>query len=296
MNFRPLIAAVSLVAATACASGRRAAPGTTPAAQPTPPPPLPAPPSAAADHAEVVRLGPSALRYLAHQWLHAEQQFQGQTQTIERGTGLFLSATIAGPADTLGYRTTFTIDSIALDSGTTLPPTLDLSAAWGLTYTGRLTPTGVFRDERVSDSTRAAAFVQIAGVLRSFYPRLPPTGLVLGAEWTDTVTTADRVVVEVTRRSVNHSRAVAWEERGGIRSLRLEVVAAYTVSGSGEQGGQPVEVTGSGTETARHFLAVDGRYLGGEVRDSSALTVNFPFQTVTVPAHRIVRSTVTVLP
>src|SRR6266702_3692032 len=191
----------------------------TPANLPAAPPAVPpvAPPVAPSPTAGL-HIGPSILHYVAHQALHAEQQLPGQaTQIIDRGTKLFLTATIVGPADSLGYRLTFTVDSIALDSGTTLPPTIDLNAARGLVYDGRLTASGRSAIALVSDSTRAVAFVQLLGLLRTFYPRLPPSGLVPGAEWTDTTTTDDRVVIDVTRTSVNNSRVANWEDRGGIR-------------------------------------------------------------------------------
>lgn len=265
-------------------------PANQPAAPPNPPPPPPPPAP------QRLRLGPSALRYMAHQSLHAEQELQGQTQVIVRGTRLFLTATVVGPADSLGYRLTFTIDSIALDSGTTVPSTVDLSAARGLVFDGRLTPSGVSTLTLVTDSTRAAPFVQLLGLLQTFYPHLPTAGLILGAEWTDTTTADDRVVIDVKRRSINHSRAATWEERAGIRALRLDVTSTYSVSGSGSQLNQPVEVTGSGTGTAHYFIAVDGRYLGGEGTDSSTITVRFPYQSAVIPATRILRSTTILLP
>src|SRR5712692_5332934 len=259
------------------------------------PPSTPTPANAPAAP-QGLRLGPSALRYMAHQSLHAEQELQGQTQVIVRGTRLFLTATVVGPADSLGYRLTFTIDSIALDSGTTVPPTVDLSAARGLVFDGRLTPSGVSTLTLVTDSTRAAPFVQLLGLLQTFYPHLPTAGLILGAEWTDTTTADDRVVIDVKRRSINHSRAATWEQRASIRALRLDVTSTYSVSGSGSQLNQPVEVTGSGTGTAHYFIAVDGRHLGGEGTDSSTITVRFPYQSAVIPATRILRSTTILLP
>jgi len=262
-----------------------------PPGAPPAPPPLPAPPPAT----QGLRLGPSVLHYLAHQTLHAEQELQGQTQVIVRGTRLFFTAIIVGPADSLGYRLTFTIDSIALDSGTTVPPTVDLSAARGLVYDGRLTPAGVSRLTLVSDSARAAPFVQLLGLLQTFYPRLPAAGVTTGTEWTDTTTSDDRVVIDVKRLSTNHARAT-WEDRAGVRALRLEVTSTYSVAGSGSQLNQPVEVTGSGTGTAHHFIGADGRYLGGEASDSSTITVKFPYQSAVIPATRILRSTTILLP
>jgi hypothetical protein len=245
---------------------------------------------------DLVRLGPSALRYVVHQQIHVEQQFQGQTQTIDRGIRLFVAATIAGPADSAGYPVTFTVDSIVPDSGSVIPPTVNLAAARRLTYTGRLTPAGEFRQTATSDSTVAQAFAQIIGAFRNFYPRLPPGGLALGAEWTDTTSTSDRAGVDVTIKAIGHSRAAAWEQRHGARCLRLEVSSAYTVAGAGEQGGQPLEISGTGTRTGVQFVAVDGRYLGGEVHDSSAIVVGLPVQGMTVPVRQVSHSTITVLP
>jgi hypothetical protein len=295
MRLRLLLAAATVSSALACASrGRPEVTTGAPPATPGAPPPAPQQPPRASDG---VRLGPSALRYVLHQQIHVEQQFQGQTQTIDRAIRLFLAATISGPADSVGHPLTFTIDSIVPDSGTTIPQVMNLGAARGLRYTGRLTPRGEFRDLTPSDSARAQAFAQIAGAfVRNFYPRLPAAGLTLGADWTDTLTSTDRTVVEVTSKSVHHARATAWEDRGGVRCLRLEVNAAYTVAGSGEQGGQLLEVAGSGTRSSVQFLAVDGRYLGGEFTDSSAIVVTLPIQSATVPVRQVSHYTVAVRP
>lgn len=243
-----------------------------------------------------MRLGPSALRYVVHQVIHIEQQFQGQTQTIDRGIRVFVSATISGPADSAGYPVTFTLDSIVPDSGSVIPPTINLAAARGLRYTGRLTPSSEFRQTSSSDSTLAQTFAQIVGAFKNFYPRVPPAGLTLGAEWTDTISTKDRAGIDVTINAIGHSRAVAWEQRNGARCLRLEVSSTYSVVGAGEQGGQPLEVSGTGTRTGVQFLAVDGRYLGGEVHDSSTIVVDLPVQGMTVPVRQISHSTISVLP
>jgi hypothetical protein len=236
------------------------------------------------------------LRYVVHQQIHVEQQFQGQTQTIDRGIRLFVSATISGPADSAGYPLTFTLDSIVPDSGSVIPPTVNLAAARGLRYTGRLTPSSEFRQTSSSDSTLAQTFAQIVGAFKNFYPRVPPPGLTLGVEWTDTISTKDRAGIDVTINAISHSRATAWEQRNGARCLRLEVRSTYTVVGAGEQGGQPLEVSGTGTRTGVQFVAVDGRYLGGEVHDSSSMVVGLPVQGMTVPVRQISHSTISVLP
>lgn len=298
MRFHLLLAAATVVSAAACAS-HGGGPAPTPAA-PTAPatPAAPAPDARPAARAgDPIRIGPSALRYVLRQRIHVEQEFQGQTQALDRGMQLFVSPTIAGPADSVGYALTFTIDSIVPDSGTPIPPTMNLALVRGLRYTGRLTPTGEFWGMAPSDSARAQLFAQVAGnFVRAFYPRLPAAGLALGAEWTDTVTTTDRTIVEVTSRAIHHSRAPAWEDRGGARCLRLEVSATYSVTGSGDQNGQPLEIAGTGTRATVQYVAVDGRYLGGEFSDSSAIVVTLPIQGATVPVRQVSRYTVTVLP
>jgi hypothetical protein len=296
MQLRVLSAAATICAVTACGpkTGTVAPPPGPAVPGPVAPPAVTAPITRGGG--DVVRLGPSALRYVVHQSFHVEQQFQGQTQTIDRGIKLFISTTIVGPADSAGYPVTVTVDSIVPDSGSIIPPTVNLGAARGLRYSGHLKPTGEFRQTATSDSMMAQSFTQIVGSFRTFFPRLPPAGLTLGAEWTDTSTTSDRAGIDVTVKAIAHSRAVTWEQRNGSRCLRVEVTSAYSVAGSGDQGGQPLEVTGTGTRTAVQFVAVDGRYLGGEAHDSSSITVGLPMQGMTVPVRQITHSTVTVLP
>src|SRR6266516_4104311 len=247
---------------------------------PAPPPPLPVPlpplppsPPGRADGA--VRLGPSALRYVMHQVIHIDQEFQGMRQPLDFGLRAFFAVTITGPADTGGYPTTITIDSIVVDSGTTAPMGINLGAAKALSFAGRLTPKGEFRNQRTSDSTAAQSLAPVVGSFKNFFPRFPPSGLTLGATWTDTVTENDRAAT---------------------RALRVDVTSDFTIRGTGQQAGQPFEVAGSGVRSGTDFVAVDGRYLGGESRDSTAMTITLPIQAMTIPRTQVSKTTVTVLP
>ncbi|SRR6266699_1564997 len=268
---------------------------------PAPPPPLPVPlpplppsPPGRADGA--VRLGPSALRYVMHQVIHIDQEFQGMRQPLDFGLRAFFAVTITGPADTGGYPTTITIDSIVVDSGTTAPMGINLGAAKALSFAGRLTPKGEFRNQRTSDSTAAQSLAPVVGSFKNFFPRFPPSGLTLGATWTDTVTENDRAAGSVTVTSINRSHAVAWEDRAATRALRVDVTSDFTIRGTGQQAGQPFEVAGSGVRSGTDFVAVDGRYLGGESRDSTAMTITLPIQAMTIPRTQVSKTTVTVLP
>jgi len=285
-----LVAASAL--AMACASH---APSSTPtpATPPPAPPGAPPPPPAAA---QAVRLGPSALRYLMHQVVHIDQEFQGTRQPLDFGLRIFFKVTITGPADTIGYPTTVTIDSIIPDSGTTVPMGINVTAAKGLSFIGRLTPVGKFREQVASDSVAAQALSPLVGRFKNFFPRLPVAGVTLGASWTDTTTESDRAAGNVTVTSINRSRALAWDDRLGARVLRLEVLSDFTIKGGGEQAGQPFEVAGNGVRAGVDYIAVDGRYMGGESRDSTNLTISLPIQAMTIPRTQVSRTTVTVLP
>lgn len=285
-----LVAASTL--AMACAS--HSTPSNPTPENPAAPPPAPAPPPSPT---QAVRLGPSALRYVMAQLIHVEQQLPTGPDTVDYGLRVFFAVTITGPADTAGYPTTVTIDSIVADSGTSLPTMgISLSAAKGLSYTGRLQPKGDFRSTTVSDSTASQALAPIVGSFRNFFPRLPPGGATLGASWTDTTTENNRAAGTVTITSINRSNAVKWEDRNKTRSLRIEVISDFTITGGGKQLGQQYDIAGAGRRNGVDFVAADGRFLGGESQDSTDMTISLPVQGLTIPRKQMSKSTVTVIP
>src|SRR5947207_2584179 len=232
---RHLLVAAALPAHS-CAPKTSSAPtpANTPGAPPPPPPPPPAPPPAAA---QGLRLGPSAQRYVMHTVIHIDQEFQGMHQPLDFGLRAFFGVTITGPADSSGYPTNITIDSIVPDSGTTPPMGINLGAAKALSFVGRLTPRGEFRGQSVSDSVAAQALAPIVGSFKNFFPRIPPGGLTLGATWTDTTVENDRAAGSVAVTSINHAHAATWEDHNGTRVLRLEVPSDFTINASGQQAG-----------------------------------------------------------
>src|SRR3981081_1506174 len=146
---RRVLFVAAAVTALSC-TPKKPAPAPTPANLPAAPPPAPpaAPPPAAQ---QGLRLGPSAQPYVMHTVVHIDQEFQGMRQPLDFGLRAFFAVTITGPADSAGYPTTITIDSIVPDSGTTPPMGINLGAAKGLSFVGRLTHRGEFRSQSVSD-------------------------------------------------------------------------------------------------------------------------------------------------
>lgn len=280
----------------ACAPGRR---GVVPTPIPSADTPAAdtatvAPPTRAPD---VVRYGPSALRYVIHRELRIQQTHAGQAQVQNLGASVYVGASITGPADSVGYPAMFMVDSVVPDSGTPRPVVDDIRRARRLIFSGRLTPRGEFVNTAPSDSGLTQIVLQLLGNFRDFLPRLPIDGVRPGAAWTDTVeTTQTGRDAEGSRRAVVHASATGWEDYGAVQSLRVESSQSYTVTGSGKSLGQPFELTGAGSARGTAFIAVDGRYLGGESRDSASLSIRLPVQGVSIPVTHVTRTTVAVLP
>ena len=290
-----------LVAALAAACATRRGGGAAPApVLPATPPPVattdqPAP--TAPRRSDAVRYGPSALRYLVHRRLHVQQGQAERPQATDLGARIYVAAAIAGPADSIGYPATFTVDSIVPDSGTPPPLADNLSRARKLVFSGRLLPRGEFVNGVASDSVLAQSLGQFLANFRDFMPRLPRDGLTPGITWTDTLEATQKGGgSEVSRRAILRSTAAAWEDHAGARSLRLEATSTYQVSGAGQNLGQPFDLAGSGSATVVSYIAADGRYLGGESRDSTSLTVHLAVQGLAVPVTQVTHTTVAVLP
>jgi len=280
----------------ACAGGSSATSG---APRPAPAAPTTTVPTRVVERragSEAVRYGPSAVRYLIHRRFHIEQSFGGTPQVQDLGAQFFVRAVITGPADSGGYPATFTVDSATPDSGAPPPVADNLSRLRALVLSGRVAPQGEFKSGAPSDTVLGRTLGQMLNGFHDFLPRVPRGGAQLGASWTDTLSVTQRAGGDVTRRAVQQSRAVAWEDRNGARSLRLETSASYSVSGAGQNGGQFFQISGTGTTTGRLLIAEDGRFLGGESRDSASLALALPAQGLTIPVTQVVHSTVTILP
>jgi hypothetical protein len=247
----------------------------------------------------VVHYGPCAVHYVVHRDIRITQSFSGQVQTQTLGARVFLTTTIVGPVDSGGYPATFTVDSVLPDSGVPDLVAQNLTKVRALVLTGSVGRRGEFRDTPTSDSLLAAtpAPAALLGSFRDFLPRIPSDGAQLGETWTDTLSmTVHTGGADVTRRAVVASTASAWEPHGDGWSLRIDGQGTYTLTGSGANNGQPFTVTGSGIVSTRALLADDGRFLGGDSRDSTDMTITLPVQNLTIPVTQILHSTVAVLP
>jgi hypothetical protein len=282
----------TLLFAAACGGATTAGGGTS-----TPTPATPA--SAAAAHATALQLTPSTTRFVIRQEVHIQQDFAGLPPTIDLRYGLYLTAAVGAPADS-GFPTTFTVDSIVVDSSSQLPPQINLGAARGYRVTGRLLPTGEFISGPCDTSAAAAGLGNLLPRFKNFFPRLPQGGVRPAMTWNDSTQVTDNASCSggstITTHSANQRSATTWEDRAGSRALRLEISANYRFNGTGDQGGQPFTIDGTGAGTGVQYLGADGRYLGGELRDSTSLTIDLPVQGISIPRRQLSHTTVTALP
>src|SRR5437588_5693901 len=294
MTPRLLLVVIALVGG--CASGRAGTVAATPPAAPAQPPTTPPSPPPGAALASV-RYGPGALRYLVHRQLHIRQTLGDQVQAQNLGARIFVTMAISGPTDSLGYPTTFSVDSIVADSGTPAPIADNMVKVRKLVFAGRVARRGEFVNAVPSDSALAQSVAQLLGNFRDFLPRLPADGAKPGAAWTDTVETTQKGAdATSSRRATIQATATTWPGGAGAPGLRVESSQTYHVTGSGKNAGQPYELSGEGTASGTAFLAADGRYMAGEVRDSTALTIRLPVQGVSVPVLQVTHTAGSVLP
>lgn len=240
-----------------------------------------------------IRYAPGAAKYHVEAATHQSQEVQGQTQgEVDITQHLYLSTALTQQAGNLGLAVT--VDSVAL---TGAPAGADQAAALrGRTFNLLFTPSG--RPLPSPADTSSPGMLQATqGLLQEFLPALPPVAITAGATWSDTVTRSTPTQ-GITINAVSHRqhRVAGWEDHGGVRALHITTVGDYTVTGTGEAQGQPVELSGGGHTTVERFISVAGLYLGSTQSDSSLINVNVLSAGITVDIHRTSRVATTRLP
>ena len=282
---------IAAAAAVACNVGAGAA------GAGSPPAPVASSAPAPARGPAPLKYSPGVTRYLIAQRHHIDNTLPTGDQVQEIGLKTYVTTVIAGPADARGYAFSLTVDSILSDSGTLLPPNIDLQAARGLRYDAHLSPSGQLINAQPSDPAVAKTLSQLLGGFRTFYPRLPVAGINPGSAWSDSSETTDTTGSGIVRdRAVTRYVTGDWESPSGVRQLGIQVTEDFTVSGSGQAQGTTFALSGTGTRAGRMLVSAVGRFLGGSTTDSAGMVITFDPQGMAIPRHQVSHTTITVLP
>lgn len=237
--------------------------------------------------------GTTQYRGVSH--LRLEQTIEGQAQVNDFQTIYFTTIELS-PEPTGRLRAVLLLDSI-LPASASLLTEGERERARGTRFTGTLTADGQLLDFTGGDSLPTGRLQQLATAVRQFFPRLLPRGAEPGQEWIDTTETkTSSAGVGMTVHSVNTHRVTGWSEYGGRRALQLQTSAAYTLSGSGQQGGQAFTLEGTGVRSSDQFLSTDGRYLGQRASDSATVEVLLTGLGLTIPSRQIRTDTLRAIP
>ena len=223
---------------------------------------------------------PGTHRYRVTREARSSQEVAGTVQSGIITTLEELTLDLRAAArDTLRF--VFTIDSAARESD--MPGAGEAPPAKGRRISGRISPRGSLHDF----DAESAADADMASAYRSFLPRLPAEPLRLGLTWTDTVQTPlTQAGIRGTTRTIIVSRIVGDTTVAGQKAWRVERIGTLTMSGTGNQDGADLILTGAGTATGMSHIGAGGVYLGGTSNQELALTVEVPAASMKIPIRQ----------
>lgn len=195
--------------------------------------------------------------------------------------------------DTL--KVAMTVDSIRITSTLDAPPP-DISVLQGAKFTGTMSPRG-----RIYSLTPVAASTDgklgaTATALKRFLLPLPARTLAPGASWADTIVEHPKVgTINITSSSVTTYKVAGDTTVSGQHAWRIDRYTTIAQLGKGTEGGQPLEISSSGTVTGMQFFTDKGVLLGGQSTQRTDLTEKMN-ESEGSPIQQTFKSTVELLP
>jgi len=185
----------------------------------------------------------------------------------------------AGGRDSMRF--TFTIDSTSRQSD--LPGAGETGAAKGRKVTGQISPRGIVH-QLDRDSTAAD---DIAAAYRNFLPQLPAGGVKAGLTWSDTLNTPfSQGGIDGTTVTVIASRVLGDTTVGEQKAWRIERTGTLSMSGTGNQQGTDLVLSGTGTATGVSYVGETGVYLGAASSQDLSMMVEVPSASMTIPIRQ----------
>lgn len=196
--------------------------------------------------------------------------------------------------DTAGYHATIILDSLQASSGG-VPAVIDsLTPARGTRWTARLSTEGELSGLTADRSSTLGD--QVGSNLRSLFPALPPGGVRVGMEWTDTTEVPLRAdAFQATERAFTSYRADDSDNSQVKKAIKLESNGTFERTGKGTQFDQQLEMTATGTRSAVHYLSQDGILVSAQGNDAGDMTITVPAVGQTVPVKQTGTYSITTL-
>jgi hypothetical protein len=202
----------------------------------------------------------------------------------------FLTVTLT---DTSGGKALSAIvDSMVSDSAPV--PKAVFDSVKGLPLHGMIDGSGHVTGVNPLRNTPLAA--QMTDIVSRLYPALRPK-IKQGDGWTDTTTVSTPTNGgTMTLRRITTYKATGKERRGSADALKVDASFNSTVSGTQQTPNGPASIEGTGSGTGAHYVATDGRYVGGNWNVTTKLTLSGAFAPKPVPVTLIETFAVSELP
>jgi len=214
----------------------------------------------------------------------------GAPQRQRFGVSTFITVTLADTAG--GKVVNAVIDSVVSDSAPVSQAALD--SVRGLPLHGMLDQAG--RISGVKPLRETSLGAQMTDVVSRLYPGLRQR-VKQGDGWTDTTqvsTPANGGTMNL--RRITTYKASGKERRGNTDALKIDASFSSTVNGTQQTTNGPATIEGTGSGTGAHYVASDGRYLGGKWTVTTKLTFAGSFAPKPLPVTLIETYAVSELP
>ncbi len=213
---------------------------------------------------------PVTLKYRIKQVSEQEADLTvaGQGKQQQRsGSSMFVTITYTDSA--AGRTVHFVVDSAVADSGTPDIIKASFDSLRGQAFHGFLANGKVTSLKAMKDGQATTGIATLIGTLT---PRIKP-GTKVGAAWSDTTDATNEVPSgNIATRTVANYKASAQEMRDGVKALKVDVASSSALTG--QQSGNTIEGTGTGTAT--YYVAPDGRLVASSITSMSTLAVTSP--------------------
>ncbi len=243
-----------------------------------------------------VGYAPGKLRYHVTTLATRQQPLGGGRAPFDYSTttNQWISIELAPQSrDTL--KIAMTVDSITIKS-TLDAPQPDVSPFRGAKYAGTASPQGriyALKSVGGSSNEKVAAF---ATALKRFLMPLPARSLASGASWADTVVEHPHIgTIQITSSAVTSYKVSGDTTVNGKHAWRIDRSTIIAQIGKGVEGGQPLEISGSGTITGVHLFSDAGVMLGGQSTQRTDLMEKMN-ESEGAPIQQTFKSTVELLP